>query len=635
MADKPDNPFKFWEELKRRKVVRVIIGYAAASFVTIELTNNITEPLSLPEWVPTLIIVLLAIGFLIAIVMSWIFDVTPQGIKKTESGKTVKGKTPPEPVERKFKVSDAIIAVLLVAVIILAYPRIFNKNKYKNIRDEDGRISVVVMPFHNMTNDTLWDVWQEGIQNELITDLSNIKEELSVRQFQSVYDIIESTNYASITPSFASDISRKLEAHTFIMGSIKESGDRFRINAQLFNTETVEIYKTFEIDGDSEDNVLPIIDSLKLLIRNYLIIEGMIKDMDYDIKSWIKTDNPEVYRYILNATKLFNALDWEFGIEECNKALKIDSSIMMLNSLLIAAYSNSGQYEKAKQLINKISVYKDDINISDFDQYIIKYWEALFEKDIAKCIKYDKLFIEIDPHNRKVWYQLGFDYTKIWKYEEAIDAFEKVFELDKQWGVPGIWKPTYLDLGGAYHKVGNHKREREVYEMGLELFPEYDRIIRLQAICALSQGDTIEANKYLARYITIRERERLQEAQKQNILGNIYWSANIMDKAEAYYLEALDLNPNFTGAMYNLASLYFEKDYNISQGIELINKVLEFYPESSDCIATKGWGLFREGKYEESLEHLEKSWDMKTYYNHELYLNIQEVKQALARQNSD
>ena len=83
MPDKPDNPFEFWQELKCRKVIRVIIAYAAAAVVIIELANNIAEPISLPPWVPTLVMVLLSIGFPFALIFAWIFEITSKGIRKT------------------------------------------------------------------------------------------------------------------------------------------------------------------------------------------------------------------------------------------------------------------------------------------------------------------------------------------------------------------------------------------------------------------------------------------------------------------------------------------------------------------------------------------------------------------------
>ncbi len=284
MAKKPDNPFKFWEELKRRKVVRVIIAYAAASFVIIELINNITEPLRLPEWVPTLVIVLLAIGFLISIIMSWIFDITPEGIQKTESSKSFIGKAQTESKKHKIKASDIIIGVLLVAVLVLLYPRVFNGDKFKDLREEDGSIPIAVMPFVNMTNDTLWNIWQEGIQNEIINYLSNTRE-LSVRRAQTIYDIIEGTNYASFSPSIASSIARKINTNTFLFGSIKEYGDVIRINAQIINSKTEEVYKTFMIEGDREQDLFSIIDTLSLQIKNYFQIKAIEKDLTYEDRS--------------------------------------------------------------------------------------------------------------------------------------------------------------------------------------------------------------------------------------------------------------------------------------------------------------------------------------------------------------
>ena len=104
MPDKSDNPINFWQELKRRKVVRVIIMYAAAAFVLSELVDIIEDPLLLPEWTLTLVIVLLAIGFPIAIIFSWIFDVTPEGIVKTEPAKVAKEKeVEAKPAKRKLK----------------------------------------------------------------------------------------------------------------------------------------------------------------------------------------------------------------------------------------------------------------------------------------------------------------------------------------------------------------------------------------------------------------------------------------------------------------------------------------------------------------------------------------------------
>ncbi len=85
MVDKLAGLERFWQELKRRKVFKVIAMYAGTAFIILEVINNLVSPLRLPEWTPTLVVVLLAIGFPFAIIFSWIFDITPEGIKKTDS----------------------------------------------------------------------------------------------------------------------------------------------------------------------------------------------------------------------------------------------------------------------------------------------------------------------------------------------------------------------------------------------------------------------------------------------------------------------------------------------------------------------------------------------------------------------
>jgi hypothetical protein len=182
---------QFWQELKRRKVIKVIAMYAATAFIIMEAGDIMLPRLGLPDWTVTFIIILLIVGFPIAIILSWIFDVTQEGIKKTGRVEVAKEKeTETEPSKRRPRASDVIIAILLVIVLILIYPKVFKKDKLASLRDEKGRISIAVMPFRNMTNDTTWNVWQDAIQDILIGSLSN-SEELTVRQSESIYTLVK------------------------------------------------------------------------------------------------------------------------------------------------------------------------------------------------------------------------------------------------------------------------------------------------------------------------------------------------------------------------------------------------------------------------------------------------------------
>ena len=119
MANRPIRLSQLWQELKRRRVIHVIVVYATAAFIIFELVDIIDDPLLLPEWALSLVIVLLAIGFPIAIIFSWIYDVhTEGGIVKTEPVDKVKE----EDVSKSsssWKIASYISFVVIVGLIIL------------------------------------------------------------------------------------------------------------------------------------------------------------------------------------------------------------------------------------------------------------------------------------------------------------------------------------------------------------------------------------------------------------------------------------------------------------------------------------------------------------------------------------
>ena len=85
MAQKTNSFERFWQELKRRKVFSVVTTYAATAYIITEVTNNLAIPLHLPDWFVSLELIILVIGLPVVVILSWIFDFTPRGIKKTES----------------------------------------------------------------------------------------------------------------------------------------------------------------------------------------------------------------------------------------------------------------------------------------------------------------------------------------------------------------------------------------------------------------------------------------------------------------------------------------------------------------------------------------------------------------------
>ena len=164
MSGNPNKLSKFWQELKRRKVTRVITVYAAAAFVTLELVSIIVEPLKLPEWTLPFIIVLLCVGFIIAIILSWIYDIHPEGgIVKTESAYKVK-EDEISKSSNSWKIASYISFVVIIGLLAI---NIFGNRNQTKI-DKSLEKSIAVLPFQNFSTEPGQEAMCLGLSDEIM-----------------------------------------------------------------------------------------------------------------------------------------------------------------------------------------------------------------------------------------------------------------------------------------------------------------------------------------------------------------------------------------------------------------------------------------------------------------------------------
>ena len=117
---------------------------------------------------------------------------------------------------------------------------------------------------------------------------------------------------------------------------------------------------------------------------------------------------------------------------------------------------------------------------------------------------------------------------------------------------------------------------------------------------SLSQGKTQAANIYIEKYKSIRRENSWSEARITANIAGIYSEGDFPDKAEEYYQTALSLDPGNPERMNDLAWFLIDKDRNVSKGLEIADKALEMDPENYSYLDTKGWGLYKQGKYKEA-----------------------------------
>ena len=215
----PENQKKiteFWQELKRRRVIHVITVYATAAFVIIELVNNLAEPLNLPARLPIIVVVVLAIGFPLAIILSWLYDLTSEGVERTKPLSEIQDGEKPA-VPNAWKIATYVSFAVIIGLATLEIT-----GGGKQLRAGDIQ-SLLILPFENYTGDDQLDRFVAGMHAALIQDMGRI----------SSFDVLNrtSSNYYKTVDMTLQEIASDLDRDVVIKADVMCLGDSlcFRI----------------------------------------------------------------------------------------------------------------------------------------------------------------------------------------------------------------------------------------------------------------------------------------------------------------------------------------------------------------------------------------------------------------------
>src|SRR5690349_20577275 len=160
----------FFAELKRRNVYKVAVAYAVVGWLVIQVTATIVPALHLPDGLTTAIVVLVLIGFPVALLISWAFEMTPEGMKRTENISPDEARSLPYWSNRKF--ASFIVGVVVIAAGFLVY-QVLRTPRSTTAGNVDNK-SIAVLPFVNMSADKNDDYLSDGMTEELINVLSKM-----------------------------------------------------------------------------------------------------------------------------------------------------------------------------------------------------------------------------------------------------------------------------------------------------------------------------------------------------------------------------------------------------------------------------------------------------------------------------
>src|SRR5215470_1050439 len=218
------NPRNFFAELKRRNVYKVAIAYAVVAWLLMQIASQIFPFFDIPSWGVRLVVLLLIIGFPIALILAWAFELTPEGIKRTEEvdlSKSIRRKT-------GRKLDFLIIAVLLLVIAGLLFQR-FHPNVSPAVSSSPGK-SIAVLPFENLSEDKANAYFADGIQEEILTQLAKIADLKVISR--------ASTQRYQSKPRDLSEIAKQLGVANILEGSVQKAADQVRVNVKLINAQT-------------------------------------------------------------------------------------------------------------------------------------------------------------------------------------------------------------------------------------------------------------------------------------------------------------------------------------------------------------------------------------------------------------
>jgi TolB-like protein/Flp pilus assembly protein TadD len=311
----------FFQELKRRNVVRVAIAYLITAWLLLQLVDLVLEHVVAPDWVMHVFMLLLGVGFPVALIFAWAFEMTPEGIKKEKDVDRAQSITS----QTGRKLDFAIIGVLVVAVGFLLFDRIVSQPSEPAVATDvaveqetagDAAKSIAVLPFINMSSDPEQEYFSDGISEEILNALARIKE----------------LKVAGRTSSFAfkgeqqdlRQIGDTLGVEHILEGSVRKFGNTVRITAQL-----IQVDDGFHLWSDTYDreldNVFEIQDEIATAIL--LQLKATLLDGEVPVVATPRANSQAYDLYLLAKQRMYERSrpTLEDAAAKLDQAIAIDS----------------------------------------------------------------------------------------------------------------------------------------------------------------------------------------------------------------------------------------------------------------------------------------------------------------------
>ena len=477
----------FIGELKRRNVIRVSVAYLAGAWLLIQILETLFPIFGLEETSIRVVVIILAIGFLPAVIAAWVFEITPEGLVR-DSGTPAHGHT-----ASHARLDRIIIATLVLAVAVFAvHAFVLDPQRDAAEREaarEQGRSdafvesfgdkSIAVLAFENMSSDPEQAFFADGISEELLNLLARI-EGLRVTSRTSAFAFKDSD--ASVP-----EIGKQLDVTYVLEGSVRRDGDDIRITAQLIDART-----DTHVWSDTYDRKFEHVFAIQDEVAAQVVSELKIK-MSVEMPTAPRHD-PAAYSLYLQARQLLNVNSWDYEQMEdlLVRAIEIDPDFVEAKVELSSVYGMWGQSlympnasEAAEEYWLRQGSLLEEVLAVEPNNVALNIALAFSEMGIpTEAVGYLERALEIDPMNGRALNISVILLTRLWREEQALPIAEYLVERDPLFGAPR-W-----NLGRAQLNSGAYKAAVDTYRVMAEILPDSVRAPWAIGVALLLQGHT-------------------------------------------------------------------------------------------------------------------------------------------------
>ena len=445
-------------ELSRRKVLRTVGAYAVGVFVLLQLMDAAVEPLRLPDWVPTLVVIVVILGFPLVFLLAWHLELTPTGVHKAKAAGLVSKSQ-----------SALLFSIMLLAMFGLAfvfyqyYSEVFEAGSPQQVVEQRHfqapENSIAVLPFTDMSAEGDQAYFSDGIAEEILNLLAGV----------------DGLHVAARTSSFAfrdtktniREIGRLLNVRTLLEGSVRKIGNRVRLTAQLINIED-----GYHIWSQAYDREITDIFAIQDEVSSHIATALVESFTGLAAKQFGRTDSFAASQ----AYRTGRIHWWRRTPRELQRAIELFATALEHDARFAPAYAAMADTWLLLSLYGNVSTHK-----------AIRKAESMIENAL-----------EIDPESEEAFAALGLARWQIGQMDAAESALRQAVELNED------YVPAQLWLAGLLGELGRYPEQHLVLEKAMEIDPLNELLAVNFSQNLAVRGNWAEGKELMQRLIELR-----------------------------------------------------------------------------------------------------------------------------------